>query len=234
MVFRRFRQLVPEFNEFILERAHALGMSRELLGARMVGRWKSGAPTVLTPRQDDPNLGGDPHRNNDFDFADDPQQRRCPFAAHIRKTNPRADIASQDENVDQHRIMRAGIPFGPEVSPAEVAARQTQLDRGLLFVCYQTSILEQFEFLQSAWANDVGFISGQTRPDGSIVTVGHDPIIGQSQAPSRARWSDEPASNHPSGNVRSTLHMPNEYVVPTATAYFFVPALDAIRNDLSS
>ncbi|KAF8520905.1 hypothetical protein BU17DRAFT_65127 [Hysterangium stoloniferum] len=64
-----------------------------LLGARMFGQFKSGAPIDLTPRFDDPALGADPTRNNDFKFMHPGMnvildQTRCPFSAHIRKTNP--------------------------------------------------------------------------------------------------------------------------------------------------
>src|SRR5206468_4642261 len=71
MVFRRLEQKVPEFRRFVREQAARLGMDPELLAARMVGRWKSGAPIELAPRLDDPRLGRDPDRNNDFDYSDD-------------------------------------------------------------------------------------------------------------------------------------------------------------------
>jgi deferrochelatase/peroxidase EfeB len=78
-----------------------------------VGRWKSGAPLALTPSQDDTTLGADPNQNNNFDFSDDQGERRCPYAAHIRKTNPRADFdqrgLSQEKAVDPRRVIRAGI-----------------------------------------------------------------------------------------------------------------------------
>lgn len=83
MVFRRLVQKVPEFRKFVAERAAQLGMDRELLAARMVGRWKTGAPLELAPLRDNPGLGGDEARNNDFGFADDRFQRKCPYAAHI-------------------------------------------------------------------------------------------------------------------------------------------------------
>src|SRR6266436_8755376 len=57
MVFRRLEQKVPEFRRFVREQAGRLGMDSELLAARMVGRWKSGAPMELAPRLDDPRLG---------------------------------------------------------------------------------------------------------------------------------------------------------------------------------
>ena len=47
MVFRRLEQKVPEFRRFVQQQAPRLGMDRELLSARMVGRWKSGAPLEL-------------------------------------------------------------------------------------------------------------------------------------------------------------------------------------------
>ncbi len=60
MVFRRLEQKVPEFWRFVREQAVRLGMDPELLAARMVGRWKSGAPLELAPRRDDPSARGRP------------------------------------------------------------------------------------------------------------------------------------------------------------------------------
>jgi Dyp-type peroxidase family len=232
MVFRRLNQLVPEFSQFLVDQAGSLGMDPALLGARLVGRWKSGTPLALAPTEDDPAMASDPQRINNFDFSDDQGERRCPFGAHIRKTNPRQDLTPQVTLVDPRRIMRQGIPFGPEVSPAEEEAHTTQQERGLMFVCYQTSIANRFEFLQISWANNPGFIFGKQHPDGSAVTAGNDPIIGQNSAPDRARFMDEPVPNEPQGDVRSTLQMPRDFVVPTGGAYFFVPSLSALKNTL--
>ena len=52
----------------------------ELLAAKFVGRWRSGAPLALAPEHDDPELGADPARNNDFRYrADDERGLRCPI-----------------------------------------------------------------------------------------------------------------------------------------------------------
>jgi Dyp-type peroxidase family len=229
MVFRRLEQKVPEFRQFVAERAARLGMDRELLAARMVGRWKSGAPLELAPLRDNPGLGADDSRNNDFEFGDDRFQQRCPYAAHIRKVYPRDDVAEAE--AQRHRIIRAGIPFGPEVAAGE---RTTKQSRGLMFVCYQTSIERQFEYIQKDHANNPDFVPGKERPGGGgVVMPGYDPIIGQAPG-NGAREMDEPYPNYPAGNRRTTLAIPEQFVKLIAAAYFFMPSITALRTVLTS
>ena len=229
MVFRRLEQKVPEFRGFVRQRAALLGMDPELLMARMVGRWKSGAPMELAPLRDDPRLGSDDKRNNDFEFGDDPQQRRCPYAAHIRKVYPRDDAPGGEAEAQRHRIIRQGIPFGPEVGAGETVTRHS---RGLMFVCYQTSIERQFEYIQRRHANDPEFVGGKRRPGGGAVTPGFDPIIGEAPG-GAAREMDEPFPNYPAGNRRTTLEIPQQFVELTAAAYFFMPSITALRTVLT-
>jgi Dyp-type peroxidase family len=230
MVFRRIEQKVPEFRKFVADRAASLGMEPELLGARLFGRWKSGAPLELAPLYDNAALGSNAMRNNDFDYGDDPYQRRCPYAAHIRKAYPRDDAPGGEAKAQRHRILRAGITFGPEVASGETT---TSHSRGLMFVCYQTSIERQFEYIQRSHANDPGFVSGKVRPgSGAPVTPGFDPIIGQA-ADGEAREMDEPYPNYPAGNRRTALEMPRQFVVLTAAAYFFMPSISALRTVLT-
>ena len=227
MVFRRLEQKVPEFRRFVREQAARLGIDPELLAARMVGRWKSGAPLQLAPRRDDPRLGVDAKRNNDFEFGDDSEQRKCPYAAHIRKVYPRDDTGNEAE-VQRHRVNRQGIPFGPELAPGESTTRYR---RGLMFVCYQTSIERQFQYIQRQ-ANDPSFVGGKRRPGGGEVTPGFDPIIGQAEH-GGARTMDEPYPNYPAGSRRTTLAIPEQFVELTAAAYFFVPSITALRTVLT-
>ena len=230
MVFRRLEQKVPEFRRFVAEHAARLGMEPDLLGARLFGRWKSGAPLELAPLHEHAALGSDAMRNNDFDYGDDPFQRRCPYAAHIRKAYPRDDASGGEAEAQRHRILRAGIPFGPEVAAGETT---TSHSRGLMFVCYQTSIEQQFEYLQRRHANEPDFVSGKVRPgSGAPVTPGFDPIIGQA-ADEGAREMDEPYPNYPAGNRRTTLELPRQFVVLTAAGYFFMPSISALRTVLT-
>jgi len=230
MVFRRLEQLVPEFHRFIADRAAGLGITPELLAARLFGRWSSGAPLELAPLRDDPRLGNDRLRNNDFSYGDDRFQRRCPYAAHIRKSYPRDDAPEGEAAMQTHRILRAGIPFGPEVQPGET---RTAHSRGLMFLCYQIAIARQFEFIQASFANDPGFVPGKRRPDdGSPVRPGIDLIIGQ--APGNGpRKMDEPVPNYPAGNRRTSIEMPEQFVRLTAAGYFFMPSLSALRTVLT-
>ena len=108
-----------------------------VFGRRPFGRWKSGAPIDLTPDVDDPALGGDPQRNNDFNYIHPgsdltTDESRCPFTAHIRKTNPR-DLEATGLINDQFHAIRAGTPYGPEVTDAESSSHTTSIDRGLAF-----------------------------------------------------------------------------------------------------
>jgi len=90
-------------------------------------------------------LGGDASRNNDFKFKPN-DQSACPFAAHIRKMNPRGDIG--EGNIKSHMVLRRGIPFGPEVTKEEQESQTSSQDpkqeRGLMFVCYQSVLSIRF------------------------------------------------------------------------------------------
>ncbi|KAJ6526854.1 hypothetical protein DFH09DRAFT_832956, partial [Mycena vulgaris] len=100
LAFHQLQQLVPEFGKFLFDNAPSAinGTSltqeqgTELLGARMMGRWKSlsGAPTDVTPFAGDPALGNDPNRNNNFTLLHGftSLSIRCPWSAHIGKRNP--------------------------------------------------------------------------------------------------------------------------------------------------
>ncbi|KAF7291871.1 Peroxidase 2 [Mycena indigotica] len=233
LVFRQLKQLVPEFNKYLLDnsiQAPSLQLTvqqgADLLGARMVGRWKSGAPTYLAPLADDPQLGSDPSRNNDFTFAPTGQntssltdQTLCPFSSHIRKTRPRADLGLPENKSNTHHVVRGGIPYGPEQSDDEISSETTQTERGLAFVCYQSSIAAGFQFLQRTWANNPNFVHGST---------GFDPIIGASAGASRAVNGLDPTSS------ASSLTMTTDFVVSRGGEYFFSPSISALATVLST
>ena len=98
--FRKYQSRVGAFNRFLRANG-STEEERELLAAKLVGRWRSGAPLTLAPDVDDPALGADPQRNNDFDYANDPHGRQVPFGCHIRRMNPR-DTQAHPADRRQH------------------------------------------------------------------------------------------------------------------------------------
>ena len=78
--FRKYQSRVGAFNRFLRANG-STEEERELVAAKLVGRWRSGAPLTLAPDADNPALGADPQRNNDFDYANDPHGRQVPFGA---------------------------------------------------------------------------------------------------------------------------------------------------------
>src|SRR3954468_12014762 len=88
VVFRKLHTNVAAYRRYL--RANAADRAQEeLLGAKMVGRWQSGAPLSVVGDEDDPALGADPERNNAFLYGDDLKGFKCPAGAHARRANPR-------------------------------------------------------------------------------------------------------------------------------------------------
>ena len=80
MAYRRLEEHVGLFRDYLREQAETPD-GQELLAAKFMGRWRSGAPLVLAPEHDDPELGADPMRNNDFNYKEmDPHGYACRWA----------------------------------------------------------------------------------------------------------------------------------------------------------
>lgn len=232
LVFRELEQRVPEFHARSAKLAKSLqskvpGVTAEFLEARMVGRWPSGAPLILSPLKEDEILGADAFKNNVFDYSKDIPASRCPASAHVRRDNPRAGIKEipRQGGITDRLMVRQGIPYGPEVSLREQRDGKTQQERGLLFVSYQANIEDQFRFTQVAWSNNPDF------PIGTKVPSGLDPIIGQAggepvttQNIADLEGGDESADNE------HTLH---PQVIPRGGVYAFSPSIAALRDVLS-
>ncbi|THH11014.1 dyp-type peroxidase [Phellinidium pouzarii] len=224
LVYRHFNQLVPEFKKFLEDNplefpAIPAKQGSELLGARLFGRWPSGAPIELAPTHDDPALAADKQRNNNFDFSQDPlDQTKCPFAAHIRKANPRADLDKFGPTaLTQHMLVRQSIAFGPEVAPDEAQSHKTRQDRGLAFVCYQSN---------AGWANTKNFPPKTI--NGTAYQSGFDPIIGQNNGAPRQTDGLQPKNS----NAETTL--PLDFIVSKGGQYFFSPSISALQTKFSA
>src|SRR5437867_11766443 len=110
MAYRRLQEHVAAFRDFLREHGGPTAEGQELIAAKLMGRWRSGAPLVLAPEKDDPALGADYQRNNNFNYAKmDPQGYAVPLGSHIRRMNPRDTAA----NIQRRRMIRRGATYGP-------------------------------------------------------------------------------------------------------------------------
>jgi Dyp-type peroxidase family len=221
-VFRKLEQNVKGFKtaeDALQAKLETLAASAgkvfpaELAGAMLVGRFEDGTPVSL---QDHDGLSS-PVINN-FDFADDMQGLKCPFHAHIRKTNPRGDtfrLFGAPQNGfggERSRIMaRRGIAYGKRKQVAGQFTDKPSARVGLLFMAYQGNIAEQFEFTQAQWANNQGFVK---------INAGADPVIGQGGTigqTHRAGWNDATAPTQ--------QQFFGDFVTLKGGEYFFAPSL---------
>jgi len=208
---RKYQSRVGAFNRFL--QAHArTEQERELLAAKLVGRWRSGAPLTLAPAQDDPELGADPRRNNDFTYAADPDGRQVPLGSHMRRLNPRDTKLAILTDVNVHRIIRRSTTYGAPYDPDAASEQDDQTPRGLYFLFLSAKAMATLEFLQQEWINNGNFMSlGQER----------DPNVGLQQ--------DGATFTIPQAPVRRRIHGIETFNVLRGGEYFFLPSLSALR-----
>ena len=224
-VFRKLEQDVRAFKENEQAIATALGLEgedRELAGALVVGRFEDGTPVTLTPSD---GLIGSGAANN-FNYDSDTAGLRCPFQAHIRKSNPRGTGGAEPLAGEKAHIMaRRGIPFGQrEVTPA-IESQPEQFPSGggvgLLFQSFQADLSNQFEFIQNNWVNNPTFPF--TNPAGQ---TGVDPIIGQGGTPADRAYEWPSAYGQPGPTVTASFA---SHVTMKGGQYFFAPSIDGLK-----
>jgi Dyp-type peroxidase family len=182
LIFRKLEENVQGFRKAEFALSQALGIPFELAGAMAVGRFEDGTPLVLQSNDGSPGL-------NDFDYQGDSQGLRCPFQSHIRKSNPRLESVKQGgpfaQSTEQelgHRIARRGVTYGGPLSDfSQDFDRLPRTGVGLLFMCYQSDIWEQFEFIQRFWCNNPKFLEPAMNNNPNYHRTGLDAVIGQRQ-----------------------------------------------------
>lgn len=205
MAYRRLQEHVGRFRDFLRDNSKT-SEEQELLAAKLMGRWRSGAPLVLAPDKDDPELGADPQRSNDFNYKEmDPFGYATPLGSHCRRMNPRDTAA----NMNRRRMIRRGATYGSHL-PEDSA--EDGVERGIAAFVICASLIRQFEFAQNVWANDRNFHElGNER----------DPIIGTQDGTVEFKIPKRP--------IRKTIKGLPAFTTVRGGAYFFLPGLKALR-----
>jgi Dyp-type peroxidase family len=220
LVFRQLEQDVPGFWRYAASVEEAGEQSSAIaVAAKMVGRWPSGAPLVVSPDRDDESLSDD----NDFSFHEpDRSGTRCPVGSHIRRANPRdsldpdpGSMASVAVN-KRHRLLRRGRSYGRRIGIAAALSGSGPADeereRGLHFICLNANIARQFEFVQHTWLNNPKFGDLYDDPD---------PLVGVTDGPRAFTIQGAP--------VRRRLPEMPSFVSVRGGGYFFMPGIRALR-----
>jgi Dyp-type peroxidase family len=206
---RKLHTRVAAFRRFLHANA-ADSAGEELLAAKMLGRWRSGAPLMLASTADDPPLAGDPARVNAFTYANDSQGLICPHGAHIRRLNPRDSKLSTMTDVRIHRILRYGAVYGPPLPDGTLD--DDGAERGIYFM-FLSARPDALEFLKSQWVNNGSFIGADDEKD---------PIAGD-HSPGHDTYT------LPGRPLRRRLHGLERFTVTKGGEYAFLPSLTALR-----
>ena len=204
MAYRRLEEHVGKFREFLRQHGDT-PEEQELIAAKLMGRWRSGAPLVLSPDKDDPALAADMQRNNDFNYGEmDPHGYAVPLGSHARRMNPRDTAA----NINRRRMIRRGATYGPALPDG---APDDGVERGIAAFVICGSLIRQFEFAQNVWANDRNFHElGNER----------DPIIGAQDGTLEYKIPKRP--------IRKKIVGLPAFTTLKGGAYFFLPGLKAL------
>ncbi len=206
MAYRRLQQHVGAFRDFLREQGGPTTEGQEWLAAKLMGRWRSGAPLALAPEKDDPTIANDPQRNNNFNYAKmDPQGYAIPLGAHIRRMNPRDTVP----NIQRRRMIRRGATYGP---PLPEGVPEDGVERGIAAFVICASLVRQFEFAQNVWINDPNF---------KELGNEHDAIIGAQDGTFDFTIPKRP--------IRKKIKGLPAFTTVKGGAYFFVPGITALQ-----
>lgn len=205
LAYLRMEEHVGAFREFLRQHGPT-AEEQELVAAKMMGRWRSGAPLVLAPQNDDPALGVDLQRTDNFNYATmDPYGYRCPVGSHIRRMNPRDTV----ENIRIRKMIRRGGTYGPRLPEG---SPDDGVERGIAAFIGCASLVRQFEFAMNVWVNDPNFKElGNER----------DPLVGTQDGTFDMTIPKRP--------VRKKIKGLPAFTTIRGGAYFFLPGIRALR-----
>lgn len=246
MVYRKLHENVDTFNSYIDDLAKSFDGSRDLLLAKMAGRWPdNGAPLTLAAtdaekacldarimdlerRIKQGEIKAMAEREEihrqwvDFTFNEDTSGSRCPIGSHIRRTNPRGSLETEKGAFQRPGALvdrRRLMRRGlPYGGIDETSSDQSE--QGIIFMSIGASIERQFEFVQQQWVNYANdFKLGN---DKDPVIGNHDGDITDKHIIQADTESDDNAPPF------FCAQMPR-FVETRGGDYFFIPSISALR-----
>lgn len=228
LVFRQIEQDVEGFWKYMDDKTQnedgSCNPDRMIrMASKMVGRWPSGAPMAVCPDKDNEELAD----MDKFGYRhDDSAGLKCPYASHVRRSNPRdsmdTDKRTSIKIVNKHRIVRRGRSYGAPVAESMepmdiIKAGDAPGVRGLHFMCINTNLTLQFEFIQNFWINNPKFAGLHDE---------RDPIAGNHSHPLEEKQTGTFSTQHEPVRKRYT-DVP-EFTTVKGGAYFFLPGIKAL------
>lgn len=222
-VLRQLKEDVKGFWDFLNEKSKnddgSLNTEESIkLAAKMMGRWPGGAPLVKFPDKDPQIISDD----DDFNYIDtDKHGLKCPFGAHMRRTNPRDNFEETGpveslKLTRKHRIMRRVRSYG-EPFIGSPTNNEPNGEVGLLFGCFNADISRQFEFIQYTWANYPKFKQLYADPD---------PFIGVRENPEPGTVQNFTIPQQTANKYITGL---KSFVTVRGGGYFFFPSITTIK-----
>jgi deferrochelatase/peroxidase EfeB len=245
MAYRKLHQNVAAFRAFIDTTAAQLAQvwnipaadTRELLTAKIAGRWSDGVPLartptvaawnefnaqypVVDPTKDPASFAAREQALIDFTYKDDPQGLKCPVTSHVRRVNTRDMLAptGTEGSVlnNRRRILRRGLPYGDSSAGVPDAA-----EHGIVMLVVCASLFRQYEFVQQQWLNY-----------GLDSNAGNDtcPLVGNhSTGAGGPKAKFVIASDPTTGRPPFIAEGLPQFVETRGGEYFFVPSMTALR-----
>jgi len=213
------KNLDEQTPEKILTDENNISTMKSIIQAKMMGRWQDGQSLVTRPvyvnefynglELPDPKSSSNKitkkvlHEDNEYLFGrDDPQGYACPFGSHVRRANPRDSLdpnsSKELEVSNRHRLLRRGRSYVNKTTGAQ----------GTFFMCLNTDIERQFEFVQQSWINGRNFHGLRNEFDPISTKTGDFTI-------------QCPGANH-------QLEI-EKFVTVKGGGYFFMPSKDALK-----
>jgi Dyp-type peroxidase family len=263
LAYRKLHQNVASWRSYVDSAATGFGKvfgvdkandAKELLMAKMAGRWSDGAPLITAPdleswaafKREHPEPKPDDSQEKkdawtkamlEFDYSKDPDGALCPFGSHVRRVNTRDSLDPQAMFKDQlPKITLDGSVLNNRrrilrrglpygASPADT---KDEDEHGIVMFVVCADLFRQFEFVQQQWIN-----YGLDAHSGSDAC----PIVGNHAQGAQAAANSKASAPHakfvipaPTGASHPpfVLNKLPQFVEVRGGEYFFVPSLTAL------